>query len=663
MKKFFLFMLTCLLCLAAACASADVVINEIMTNNGVFVDDEHHDWIELHNNGSADVDLSGYGLSDSKKKPMKWVFPEGATLPAGGYVLVYCTDEGEFASNLRKGIYYAPFKLSDEGENLVLSNAKEQQLDLVEYPQQYGNISWGRAADGNEWGFFDHGTPRAANEKTAYAERAERPVIETAAGFYTLNKGENLSVTISGEGEIRYTLDGSEPTRQSQLYADPITISKTTVVRARVCDADKLMSVAVGATYLINDPSPVAVVSLSTDDKYFNDKEIGVFVRGNGDTPNYMKELEHPIHIEYFDESGVRQLAQNASFHITGTSSRGYAQKSMGIYARDAYGDANRFYFNPFENRDYDAYKSIQLRSTGSDGRASRMRDVVLTSLAKGLGLMYQDSRPVVVYINGEYWGHYNLREKVNKHSIAQWEGVTDKALIDQIDVLEGMAREDQIQNGSSEDWLALRAYVKEHDLNDPTHLQYVTDRLDVDNFFTWVSLQLVFRNADLENVRMYRVPDGKWKYVLYDLDGGGVSDPQGIYMLMYSSKAGGQVSSQYSLLSNLLKVPEMKDRFLTTFAHVIEHSFLYESVVDPIIDRWEAILKELLPRHLKRYTSLTLPTWRTNVGAFRYAIRTSPRKTIDEVSTILGLTKAEKERYFSHVLELLTVQNAKDKQ
>jgi len=424
-----------------------------------------------------------------------------------------------------------------------------------------------------------------------------------------------------------------------------------------------LMSVAVGATYLINDPSPVAVVSLSTDDKYLHDKEIGVFVRGSGDTPNYMKELEHPIHIEYFDEAGVRQLAQNASFHITGTSTRGYAQKSMGIYARDAYGDANRFYFDPFENRDYESYKSIQLRSTGSDGRAARMRDVVMTSLAKGLGLMYQDATPIVVYINGEYWGQYNLREKVNKHSIAQWEGVTDKEVIDRIDVLEGSARDDQIQNGSNEDWLALREYVKTHDLNDPEHLKYVTDRVDVDNFFTWVSLQLGFRNNDLENVRVYRVPGGKWKYVLYDLDAGGISDPQGIYMLLYSGKAGGQISSQYSLLSNLLKVPEMKDRFLTTFAHVMEHSFLYESVVDPIIDRWEATLKELLPRHLKRYTSLTLPTWRTNVGAFRYAIRTNSRKTIDEVSTILGLTKAEKEHYFAHVLELLAVQNAKDKQ
>lgn len=662
MKRYFLFLLLCLLCLAGASASADVIISEIMTNNGVFTDGEHFDWIEIHNNGSTAVNLAGYGLSDAKKEPMKWTFPAGASLPANGYAVIWCTGEEGHVSNAKRNLFYTSFKLSDGGETIVLSNAQGEPLDRVKYPEQYGNTAWGLTAAG-EWGFFDGATPGAANEKKVYAARAERPVIKTEAGFYTLSNGGTLSVIISGEGEIRYTLDGSEPTRSSKLYTGPISISKTTVVRARVCSPDKLMSPSVGATYLINDPSSVAVVSLSTDSKYLTDPKIGVFVKGSGKTPNYMQELEHPIHIEYFDTEGVRQIAQIASFHITGTSTRGYVQKSMGIYARDAYGDANRFYYNPFPNRDYDSYKSLQLRSTGSDGLATRMRDVSLTSLAKGLGLMYQDAVPVTVYINGEYWGHYNLREKVNKHSIAQWEGVTDSEIIDQIDVLESMAKDDQIQNGSSKDWLALRDYVKKHDLNNPEHLKYVTDRVDVDNFFTWVSLQLGFRNADLENVRVYRVPGGKWKYVLYDLDGGGVSDPKGIYMLMYSAKAGGQVSSQYSLLSNLLKVPEMKDRFLTVFAKVMEHSFLYETVVDPVLDKWEATVKELLPRHVKRYNNLTIGGWRTNVGAFRYAMRTSPRKTIDTVADILKLTPQEKDHYFSHVLELLAVQNAKDKQ
>jgi len=663
MKKTLLVLLTLMLTLLALPAAADVVINEIMTNNGVFIDGERYDWIELHNDGKSAVDLSGWGLSDSKKEPMKWTFPEGASIPAGGYIIVYCVGEDEKLPRNAKSIFYAPYKLSDEGESIVLSNAKGKQLDVLKYPAQYGNTAYGMASQSGKWGYFDKATPKAANGKTVYQHQAERPAFETEPGFYTLDKNGSMQVVLQGEGEIRYTTDGSEPTRDSKLYTKPITITKTCVIRARTCNEDALMSPSIGGTFFINDPAPVMVVSLSTDDKYLFDAETGVFVRGNNEKSNYMYDWEYPIHFELFDLEGKRQIAQNASFHITGTSTRGYPQKSMGIYARDAYGDANRFYYNPFGNRDYDSYKSLQLRSTGSDAKATRMRDVVMTSLSAGMGLMYQDAQPIIVYVNGQYWGQYNLREKVNKHSIAQWEGVTDEALIDQIDVLESTANDDQIQNGSNEDWLPLREYVKTFNLNEPEHLAYVTERLDVDNFFTWVSLQLGFRNSDLENVRVYRVPGGKWKYVLYDLDAGGVSEPRGIYMLMDSSKAGGRVSSQYSLLSNLLKVPEMKDRFLTVFANVMENAFLYETVVDPVIDKWEGVLTQLLPRHCQRFTAMTYSEWRTNAGAFRYALRTTPAKTIDIVCDILKLSAAEKQERFGHILDLMAVQNAKDKQ
>jgi len=663
MKTFRLILLTLLLCLAALPAGADVIINEIMTNNGVFIDGERYDWIEVHNTGKAEVDLSGYGLSDSKKEPMKWTFPEGATIPAKGYVIVYCVGEEEALPRNTKTNFYAPYKLSDEGESIVLSNARGKQLDLVKYPAQYGNTTYGISSLTGKWGFFDQATPKAANAKAIYHTRAERPVIETEAGFYDLSKGGSIQVVISGEGDIRYTTDGSEPTRSSRLYQGPITLTKTTVIRARTCNGDALMSPSVGATYFINDPAPVMVASLSTDREYLFDPEKGVFVRGTNEQSNYMYDWEYPIHFELFDLEGKRQIAQNASFHITGTSTRGYPQKSMAIYARDAYGDANRFNYNPFDNRDYTSYKALQLRSTGSDGNATRMRDVVLTSLAKGLGLMYQDAQPLVVYVNGEYWGQYNLREKVNKHSVAQWEGVTDEALIDQINVLEGTANDDQVQNGSNKEWLALREYVKVNDLNDPRHLAYVTENLDVDNFFTWVSLQMGYRNADMENVRVYRVPGGKWKYILYDLDAGGVSEPRAIYMLLDSSQSAGRVSSQYSLLNNLLKVPEMRERFLTVFADVMEKVFLYETVMDPVLDKWEGTLNELLPRHFKRFTAMTFSEWRTNVRALRYALRTTPPKTIDIVCKTLKLSAVEKEQYFSHVLTLMEVQNAKDKQ
>ena len=125
----------------------------------------------------------------------------------------------------------------------------------------------------------------------------------------------------------------------------------------------------------------------------------------------------------------------NGHIHLLRDSARINAQKSIALYARKAYGNG-RFAFNPFPTRDYDSYKSILLRAANSDTYATRLRDIVASSLAEGEGILYQDHVVIQVYINGQYWGHYNLREKINKYFIAQYEGVTDEKDIDSIDIL-----------------------------------------------------------------------------------------------------------------------------------------------------------------------------------------------------------------------------------
>lgn len=644
-----------------ALAEAEVRINEIMTDNGVFVDGENDDWVELYNVGPEAVDVSGWGLSDKENKPRMWQLPQGAVLKPGEYLLVYCVGEDVRQDKPRQKIYFAPFKLSAEGETLILTDTDGHLKDRLAYPAQYGNISYGRAGNMGTWGYFEEATPRKGNGPIVYSSQAPRPVIDQAPGFYALADGEQLTVTLSGSGPIYYTLDGSTPTRQAARYTAPLFLTETTVVRARICPEDQLMSSVASSTYLINDPSPVAVVSLSTDDEYLYSKEKGLLVRGEGETPNYMTDWEYPMHFEFFDENGVCQLSQQGSFHIVGTSSRGYKQKSLAVYARSAYGDGDLFHYNPFANRDYEAYHTLVMRSTSSDFKGARVRDAALTSLAKGLGLMYLDARPIVVYINGQYAGQYNLREKVNKHSIAQWEGVTSKALIDRIDILQGEAKDHQVQNGDNADWLALRAFVKANDLRKPENLKYVTDRLDVESLFTWAAFEMCTLNKDLENVRMYRVPGGKWKYVLYDVDDGAVQNKEALYMLLDSRKASDASSSQYSLLNKLLQVPQMRDQFLKRLAFVIENSFLYETVVGPVFEGWKAVLEQTVPRHLETFGEMTVFDWRQNYRAAQRSIRIAPKTALKYVIDKFALTSEEEEYYFGPVQRLLDVQNAKE--
>ena len=653
-RKWRIMLLTALaLLLTCACAGslAEIVISEIMTDNGVYdTNGNAYDWIELHNRGDKPVDISGWGLTDSKSDLYAFTFPSGTTLNAGEYALIYCCGDAQEVDRAKNKTYHAAYKLSNSGETIRLTDKNGNEVQAIKYPAQYPGFSWGLANGTEEYGFFVSATPRKKNAAQVFQAQAPRPVIDTPAGFYD----EAVEVTVTCDDPVYYTVDGSEPTADSKLYTGPITVKKTGAVRVKAIPEDRLPSYTETSSYIISDPAVTPVICLSTDRDYLYGSK-GLFKK-----PNYNTDWEYPIHMEYFDEDGVRQINQFGSFHIVGTSTRGQKQKSLAVYARTAYGGENRFHYNPFPDRDYEEYRTFNIRSTGSDSSACRMKDLVLTRLAAGLDIMYQAGKTVVVYINGEYSGQYNIREKINKYSVAQWEGITDKEVIDKIDIIEGEARDDQIQNGNVEEWRELRAFVKANDLTVPENLKYVTDRLDVDSLFTWASFELCIMNTDLENVRVYRVPGGKWKYILYDVEGGGGGNETAIYMLLDSSKAGGRLSSHYSLINRLLKVPEMRARFLTRLAEVIENSFLYSERVKPEIERSEELLKQLLPRHFSVYKVSNMGSWRTNVLAFKRSMRVAPKQVLKRVCECLNVTPEEQATYFKVIRERLDVTNAK---
>lgn len=632
-------------------ARADVIINEVMCSNGVYTNGEAYDWVELHNTGKKTVDLSGCYLSDSAKNVTQWAFPKNTTLKAGGYLVVYCT--GENMSPGGKGVYYANFKLSASGDKVLLT-AKDGETPMASLviPPQYGNISWGVPAGGEEYLFFAEATPGKKNPKTGYASRTPAPVIVLPGGFYTAP----VTATATGpEGAVlRYTLDGSMPTEKSKTLSEAgITFSKTGVLRVRAFAEDMVPSETVSASYFIGEEQPVAVVSLVTDEKYLFDKKTGALVKGgNANYPNYEREWEYPTNIEFFNAAGVCEINQMGTFTAAGHSARQNAQKSIAIYARKAYGP-DRFYFNPFPHRDYTSYKSLLLRSANSDAFSTRLRDVVISSLAEPLHIIYQDALAIEVYINGQYWGHYNLREKINKHFVAQWEGVTDEKTIDSIDILARTGRDEYVQNGDNADWLALCDFCKKKDLNTLENLQYVLDRLDVDSLFTHAIFEIIVGNDDFTNVRVYRIPGGKWKYLLFDVEAGFLSldkAPMNYYLKKVTDKIQG---FRHEPLAALLNVPEMKEKFLTRFAEILELSFQWP-YVESHFAPWEETLGTLLPRHLARWPHFTLKEWRQNVDAVRYYARVRPMKIVGLLQKHMKLTDAEVNRYFGEVQALL---------
>ncbi len=649
-----------LLCMALALficlpASAELMFTEVMASNGTYLNGEAYDWVEIYNAGKQRVDLSGCYLSDSEKDLAKWAFPEGTRLGAGEYLLVYLTGE-ELAPGKNK-TFYANFKISSDGDQLYLTDAEQENLLAeLDFPAQYGNVSWGKAAKGEEWGYFAIATPGKKNGSTVCRDRAAAPEILTAGGFY----GQQVNVQAKGaEGlTLRYTLNGSTPTEKSKVFpAEGVNFSKTGVLRIAAFGENLVPSQPVTASYFIGEEQPVPVISLVTDEKYLFNKNTGALVKGNNaDYPNYEREWEYPANIEYYGLDGESPINQLGTFTAAGHSARQNAQKSIAIYARKAYGP-DRFYFNPFPNRDYDSYKSLLLRGANSDAFSTRLRDVVISSLAKPLDILYQDALAIEVYINGEYWGHYNLREKINKHFIAQYEGVTEERDIDNIDILARTGRDEFLQNGDNADWLSLCDFCKTNDLNIPENLQYVRERLDIQSLFTHAAFEIIIGNNDFTNVRVYRVPGGQWKYLLFDVEAGFLSMDKGP-MNYYIKKVNDKIQGfRHEPLAALLNVPEMKAAFLTRFAQVLALSFRWPEV-ERAFAPWEETLETLLPRHLKRWKHFTMKEWRQNVDAVKYYGRIRPTKIVSMMQKHMKLTDEEVEQYFGNVQKLLEKEN-----
>ena len=642
-----------LLCCGAA-ARADVIINEVMASNGYYENGHAWDWVELYNNGDSTENLSGWGFTDSKKDLYKFTFPDGTKLKAGGYLTVWCT--GEKNAKAGKGdTFYADFKISSAGEKLRLTDKAGNGIQKLELPIQYGCVSYGLPSGGGEYGFLENPTRGKKNDAQAFARRTAEPVIVTAAGFYE----GSVTIEVRGEegAELRYTTDGETPTQKSRLFPEEgLTVSKTTPLRVKAFRDDAVSSPAAGGTFFIDDAPQTAIVSLISDDKYLFSKKTGMLTKGTGSIPNYSKGYEYPVHIEYFSRDGEREISQTGTMTCSGHSARINSQKSIALYARKAWG-SDRFAFNPFPTRHYDSYKSLLLRSANSDFSATRLRDIVASSLAEGQEILYQDHEVIQVYINGRYWGHYNLREKINKYFVAAYEGVTEEQDIDSIDILARTGTDEFLQNGDNKDWLELCDFCKKKDLNDPENMAWVEERLDIDNMFTHAAFEIILGNVDFTNVRVYRVPGGKWRYLLFDVEACWRSlDPTPIEY--YIKPLNGKIQGfRHEPLNAMFKVPEMKAKFLNRVSELLATVFRWDNV-EKHFDDVIAQLKPILPRHIERWKNMKMENWKVNIHATEYYARVRPRKIPGMLKKAMKLTNAEYEEYFGETLKLLEETN-----
>ena len=506
---------------------AQVVVNEFSASNYTLgVNGDNEDYIEFYNQGPTEVDLDGHWLSDNPDNPQMFEIPAGTTIPAGGYLLVICSNEGEVPQNLYVGgNLNTNFKITQTmGESVVFSDPSGNVLESYTFYEDWtptqADHSWSRDSDGvgGQWMVCTNPTPGNANGGTFYEEYAPTPQFESESGYYA--GGTNVSITAPAGYDIRYTTDGYAPNATSPLYTGPIAVDETTVIRARCFDASGTLAdshINTNTYFAGEDSHSIIVVSVSGDDQ-----EDGQWPGGWGGG------ADEPCHIEFFHADGTYWCEGSGDSNEHGNDSNAYPQKGFDYITRDQMGHSHGLLAPLFHVKERDVYQRLIFKAAANDNYPSsgggHIRDAYVQTLSH-LADLHIDERTnesCIVYLNGEYWGVYEYREKVDDLDFTTAYYDQPRHFVDFIKTWGGT----WVEYGDDADWMPLVNFVTGQDMTNPDNYDYVTSVYNVMSLIDYYLLNSFTVCADWLNWNTAwwrgRHPDGsgkKWRYALWDMD------------------------------------------------------------------------------------------------------------------------------------------------
>ncbi len=500
---------------------AQLVINEYSASNlSSFPDNyqRYEDWFELRNMDGTDIDLTGYYLSDDPDDRYKYQIPNGFIIGAGGYFRFWTSGRDEVNFNH----VHTNFKLTQTKDNpewIVLTAPDGAILDQVELNRTMANHSRGRSAsDYEQWLVFTSPTPGNINNGTSYSDYAPKPVMNLPAGFYPAPI--SLEMTAETGFVIRYTLDGSEPGISSTPYTGPIDINQTTIINARCYSVNNeiLPGWIEFDTYFIDVQHTMAVISVSS-------ATLDDLLNGNG----YLVPFGT---FEYFNKNGVRTTVGYGEYNEHGQDSWVHPQRSIDYITRDecGYNYAIRDTLIPLTERN--EFQRIILRAAGDDNypgidSSALLRDLFVQNTAQrnGLHLDVRKGEKCVMYVNGQFWGVYGIREKVDDPDFTELYYGQDKYNLYFL-MLWGGSWAEYGGEDAWDDWNELHDFIKFNDMSNQSNFDYVKSRFDYTSLADYIIINSFVVCPDWINwnVGWWRGtnPEGghqKWAYILWDED------------------------------------------------------------------------------------------------------------------------------------------------
>ena len=434
-------------------------------------------------------------------------------------------------------------------------------------------------------------------------------VFTHQSGFY--QNSFYLDISINDPSlKIYYTNDGSIPTYRDSIFTRPILISnqsekentlsaistsekweepkelicKGTVIRAMVFQDTMPVSSIYSKTYFVKNKTKYSfpVISIITDSLNFFQEDSGIYIIGNN--TNYSKRgrsWERLAHLEYFDIDGKSQLKQNIGIRIHGNWGRAFPQKSLRLYARSEYG-SKKFNYQFFPNKEISSFKRLIVRAASStDWKNTLFKNELAQQLTANLNLSHQASIPVIVFINGEYWGIHHLSERVDKYYLNEYYQVPK----DSIDLL---SNNGIVEQGNSSDFVDLIHYIETYSVIENHHYQYITELIDVTNFIDYNISHIFFANTDWpnNNIKFWKTQkNGKWKWIMTDCDESMNYEHYNVLSDFVNAMPYHQYFPQWStfLLHNLLQNELFKRQFRSRFETLLLNNFSTTNILHEI--------------------------------------------------------------------------------
>ncbi|MFC1550283.1 lamin tail domain-containing protein [Candidatus Neomarinimicrobiota bacterium] len=609
-----------------------VYINEFLasnvTTNPDIVDfDDYSDWIELYNSENSAIDLSGYYLTDDLSNPTKWRIPDGTFIGSKGFIRFWADGMDEIPGSVHirpvepfnsftTTSYHLNFRLSRGGEELGLVNPDEVIIDAVEFGLQIPDVSFGRKPDGEaNWFLFGEPTPGESNttQGTLNPEFSSTPEFSIAGGFYNGSQSIILSSS-SPNAEIYYTVDGSKPMSNSPQYSTPLTISNNSVLRSRIYEDGKLPGPIITQSYFIDENLTLPVLSIAVYPETFWDQDIGIYQHS-------YKGMEVPINLEYFESNGTLAFSAPAGIRISGQGSYLYPQKPFTISTKDRFG-AGSMDYQIFPDRELSQFTDIYLRNSGTpDNRHTLFRDALQhTIMINQMDLDCQAYQPALTFINGQYWGIYNIREKENASYLAAHHKI-DPTNIDYLEY--DFSRTPVVIEGDLTDYLALLDFFENNSLVSTENYNYIKSQIHIDEYINYQIAEIYCDNINWlnTNVRWWRekTKHSKWRWILVDMDWGFgtvfpnfTSSYETNSLLLATSAPGTRSAAEpwtTLIFRKLLENSDFRDEFIQRFAGYLNTTFASERVVG-IVDSLQNYIGTEMPRHIDRWKNDPSQIW-----------------------------------------------------